>query len=196
MSKETDFQAASARGGDERAFTVLYERLAPALVTWASIRIQGPLRRKHDPEDLLQDVWWKALTHFATFDPAKGSFRAWIFTIANNAFLEHIRRARSPNPAVRGAGTLPPELGAELTSITSIAKRNEFAIKLSEFASDLPGEDAEILIRCGLEGAMVKDVAPLVGASPEAVKKRWQRLRARLREGSIWTDFLDDAGGA
>ena len=88
--------------------------------------------------------------------------------------------------------SLPGEMGAELTSITAQAHRNESVLKLVEFARSLPRDDAELLIRCALEGAQVKDLAPLFGVPPKTVTKRWERLRARLKERSIWSVFLEE----
>jgi RNA polymerase sigma-70 factor (ECF subfamily) len=42
-------------------------------------------------EDLFMDVVVKAYSHFADFDPAKASFKTWIFTLAHNHLVNHWR---------------------------------------------------------------------------------------------------------
>ncbi len=43
-------------------------------------------------------------------------------------------------------------------------------------------EDQQIVVWCGLEGMACSDAAVQLGLSTDAVIKRWQRLRQRLRE--------------
>ena len=42
-------------------------------------------------EDLFMDVVLKAYQHFGDFDPKKGSFKTWIFTLAHNHLVNHWR---------------------------------------------------------------------------------------------------------
>ena len=76
-----------AQKGDREGFADLYERLAPSLYAWAAIRIHPRHRGRLDPADIVQDVWWRAMDRFSRFDPAQGSFRGWLFTIATNALI-------------------------------------------------------------------------------------------------------------
>ncbi len=42
-------------------------------------------------EDLLMDVFLKAYENFGKFNPEKGSFSTWIFTVAHNHLVNHWR---------------------------------------------------------------------------------------------------------
>ncbi len=42
-------------------------------------------------EDLFMDVVLKAYSHFGDFDPAKASFKTWIFTLAHNHLVNYWR---------------------------------------------------------------------------------------------------------
>lgn len=190
--EDTDFHADRAREGDATGFSTLYGRLAPALYAWARFRLHGPMRAAVDAEDIVQEVWWRALEAFPGFQPrGPGAFRAWIFSIATNVFRELARR-RSPSRNAR-VETLPPDLSAEITSITRNLARNDEATRLIDDLSRLDDDDRRLVLHCGLEGLTARDAAPLLGISAEAVKKRWQRLRVTLADRPAWAALLESA---
>ena len=49
-----------AREGDADSFAQLYERVAPAVHTWAELRIRPSQRNVLEPTDLVQEVWLRA----------------------------------------------------------------------------------------------------------------------------------------
>ena len=62
-----------ARHGDSDGFAGLFERLAPALYGWACLRIHPGMRDRLDPEDLVQEVWWRVMETFETYDSSKSA---------------------------------------------------------------------------------------------------------------------------
>src|SRR5919201_1250418 len=85
-----DFPATLAllRAGDEAAWGELYRDLSP--------RVLGYLRGLDSPdaEDLLGEVFVQVVRDLARFEGDERAFRAWLFTIAHNRFLDAKRRAR------------------------------------------------------------------------------------------------------
>lgn len=191
-SSTTGMHARRARSGDARGFSDLYARLAPAVYAWAALRIDPGYRGRLDPEDVVQEVWWRALDAFDRYDPERGSFRAWIFTVATNVLLVNFRRLRvregEQGPARREPAS--SELAAEMTSISQRAARNENVQQLLEAARSLDPTDRSLLVHIGLEGLPVADAAELIAVTPSAAAKRWQRLRIRLRASSHWRSLL------
>ena len=168
--------------GQYEDFRALYEGLAPSLYAWARLRASGG---GIEPDDLLQEVWVRALQSAAHFDANKGSFRAWIFGIAKHVFLEALRQRpsrRDPTELGGGAAALSawPDVA---TSIRSRLARDESVAKLLEQVAASDELDRKILVHCGLEDMPCTLAAVRLGLGVEAVTKRWQRLRARLREG-------------
>ena len=49
---ETQSLARAAKSGDVERFAELYERIAPALLAWASLRIRPDMRAFVDPQDV------------------------------------------------------------------------------------------------------------------------------------------------
>ncbi len=49
---DTQGLARAAKAGDDARFAELYERIGPALFTWASLRIRPSMRGVLDPQDM------------------------------------------------------------------------------------------------------------------------------------------------
>lgn len=174
----------SARAGAQGDFGKLYERIAPALYTWASLRIRSGLRGSIDPADLVQEVWCRAWRSFGDFDPAQVSFRLWIFRIAKHVLLEAVRRAERDGGAPGSTTRLVAlgEIPDEATAVSRRVARLEGLDKLRDWIEGLDEEDRSLVVHCGLEGLPHAQVAERLDLEREAVSKRWQRLRARLAE--------------
>lgn len=193
-----DSTADIARGafaGDQEKFRKLYERVAPTLFAWSHLRIQGALRQVIDPEELMQEVWMRAVRSFRTFGANGTSFRSWILGIARNVLLEGMRRLHPAlNPRRDGAGidTLFPveECPDSVTTITTRLARDEGLRRFFEYVDALEPEDRKILIHCGLEELTCGEAATRLGLSADAATKRWQRLRGKLRESGVGRDLL------
>ncbi len=190
----TDALAARARGADPAAFAELYRRVAPAIHAWATLQIRPPMRRLLDPDDLLQEVTCRAWERFATWDEAKGPFRGWLFGIARNVLREAFRRAASaPALAPRAAGDSGDAFVQVPDSATAVSRalaRDEGLAALIAHVDALPDEERKLLLWRGIEGLPHAEVAQLLQASPDAVAKRWQRLRDALRDEPRLAEIL------
>jgi RNA polymerase sigma-70 factor, ECF subfamily len=182
--------------GDRARFQELYQRLAPALIAWADIRIPTNLRMSLEPEDVAQEVWCRALRSFQGFDPAVTPFRAWLFTIAGNVLLEGFRRTRrhprSPRTVTESSKVFDLEaVPADATSITRRAARDEDLARFIARVSTLAAEDRRLLVYRGLEALPHQDVARRLGITADSAMKRWQRLRAELERDCRLRDLFD-----
>lgn len=78
---------------DRQAFTWLYRHYAPRLKSFfLRSGLASNLAEELAQETMLQ-VWRKA----ELFDPAKAGASTWIFTIARNLRIDHLRRERIPS---------------------------------------------------------------------------------------------------
>jgi RNA polymerase sigma-70 factor (ECF subfamily) len=131
--------------------------------------------------DLTADTFTAAITSLGTFDPGKGTARAWVFGIARRVYAAHCEAsARQRDQVLRLAGRrdLPPDhigelearIDAErsgrrlLRSLAALPERDRAAVELVDIAGLRPGEAAGVL-----------------GTSAGAVRMRLMRARARLR---------------
>jgi RNA polymerase sigma-70 factor (ECF subfamily) len=168
-------------------FRELYERIAPSLLAWGRLKLGPKSAVDGDPEDLLQEVWLIALTGFDRYDPGRSSFRAWIFGIAKNVMYEMWRQDMKRSPLPRS-----PEATAALqawpdvaTTIRTRLSRSENLEVLMQRIEQFEPLDRKILLHCGFEEMSCQEVASQLGIGVSAARKRWQRLRSKLAEGTF-----------
>ncbi len=167
-------------------FTERYVAVAPALFVWLELRGAPLLKGRFEPEDLLQEVWLRAYRIRERFDPERSSFRAWIFVVAKNVLLEAARKARRLErfSGGRGGTSKFQRLAAipdEATSVTQRVARDEELGRLRRWLEALPESERDLVVHLGLEDLSLREAATRLGIPRETLKKRWQRLRAKLR---------------
>lgn len=97
MNRTDDQLMAAARAGEASAFTELYDRHGPALLTF----LAGLTRDRALAEDLLQETFVRVYRARDTYE-GEGQFRAWLFTIARRLVIDWRRSQRivwSDDPA-------------------------------------------------------------------------------------------------
>lgn len=191
--------AKAAQGGNEESFEQLYERVAPSLFSWARLRIPPSIRPFLDEQDVVQEVWIRAVSIIDRYDSEKVNFRAWIFRVAKNVLLEAMRKLRA-DPRLRMEGGPSTRIFVvqncpDNVTLMSVRMRRDEGIKMfTDYIDDLGSPDREILVHCGLEGLSAQEVADRLDLTREAVTKRWQRLRETLRgNGMLKGIVIDDS---
>jgi RNA polymerase sigma-70 factor (ECF subfamily) len=134
-------------------------------------------------EEILQDVFLKAIRgHFCEVERA----RAWLFTTARNAVIDHYRLRKTHVPVPDWL----PDTNEEPRTVDAMTAC------LPRALSELSAPDADILRRCDLEGTSQVVYAAEHGLSIPGAKSRLQRARRRLRAHltEACAVRLDDAG--
>ena len=125
--------------------------------------------------DVLQDVFVKAMRQgqgFCSLD----NLRAWLFQVARNALVDHLRTAHATEPIPDGPAELaapPQETPAPVDALTDC---------LTRCLAELSPDDAEIVRACDLDGQTVRRFGEDHGLGLPAAKSRLLRARQRLRE--------------
>jgi hypothetical protein len=81
---------AAYKQGDASAFEALYTKHLRPLYGVVYVRTH----HQQTAEDIVSQTFLRALERINTFDPAKGSFGGWLFTIARNLIVDHYRKAK------------------------------------------------------------------------------------------------------
>lgn len=189
--------ARGAKRGEEGRFAELYEKIAPAVHAWASLRIRPEMRGQVDPEDVVAEVWCRAWKAFPKFDAEGASFRAWVFQIAKNVMLEVFRKAQRAAPGGAGAGAGPSTRLFQLQNVpdsaTEVSRRmarHEGMQVLLEWVKGLEEDEQKLFLHCGLEGMSYAEVAERMQLEYDTVAKRWQKLRERVERFAVPRDLL------
>lgn len=81
--------------GDVEAFGGIYDAYADRIYGFVRARVGN----SHDAEDVTEVVFLKAFQAIGSYDRRGLPFGAWLFRIARNAAVDHLRRAgRTPEP--------------------------------------------------------------------------------------------------
>ena len=193
LEAETQRLARLAKDGDAERFSELYERIAPALFTWASLRIRPAMRNALDPQDVVQEVWFRAWKSFGTFDPDTTSFRLWVFRVAKNVLLEGFRKIQRSGSAAAGPTTRMFQMQNLPDSATAISRkvaRHEGIQVLLEWVEKLDEDDRQLFVHCGLEGLSYAEVGERMQIQRDTIAKRWQNLRARIVQFAVPHDLI------
>ena len=129
------------------------------------------LRNTVDAEDLLQDVFLKAMRQGERFCAITNA-RAWLYEVARNALADRLRLARN-------TVELPEDISADLDEAAAV---DSLAACLPRVLSELSPEDREAITLCDLERLPQEEYARRKGLSLPGAKSRVQRARKRLRE--------------
>ena len=144
-------------------------------------------RRSADPQtvaDLTADTFVQAITSFATFDPGKGTARAWVFGIARRIYAAHCQahsQQRSRVARLAGRRELAPDEVGELIDRID-AERAGRALVTGLTA--LPAADRAVVELVDLVGLPPKEAARVLGVAPGTLRMRLLRARARLRKAA------------
>ena len=144
-------------------------------------------RRSADPQtvaDLTADTFVQVIVSFGTFDPGKGSARAWVFGIARRVYATYCEaHTQQRDKVVRLAGRreLDSDQVEELLDRID-AERAGRGLVIGLTA--LPALDRHVVELVDLAGLRSKEAASVLGVSPGAVRMRLMRARARLRKAA------------
>lgn len=138
---------------------------------WLAARL--PVRSEVD--DVLQDVFLKAMTQARRFDSIEHP-RAWMYEIARNTLIDRLRAVRAHEPLPDHLDELPAPADAAET-VDALAQAC-----LPRVLSELSVDDREAITLCDLEGMPQAEFARLKSLSLSAAKSRVQRARQRMRE--------------
>jgi len=158
------------RRRDPRGFDQAYARYAARLLGFL-LRLAGRDRRAL-AEDLLQQTFLKLAEHGPELR-GDSDLRAWLFTVARNAFLGYVRGARLESET----------RGLELvTHYSHDAEAHLMLGDVEQALSRLRVEDRELLLLVGVEGIEPIVVSHMLEVEPATLRKRLARARQRLLE--------------
>ncbi|WP_164904083.1 RNA polymerase sigma factor [Nonomuraea polychroma] len=141
-------------------------------------------RRAVDPQtvaDLTSDTFVEAIMSFPSFDPARGSARAWLLGIARRVFARHCEAAtRVGDVTLRLAGYRPIDVDETAELIQRIDAAREGRVLLDGLAGLSPA-DQEVIELVDMVGMAPREAAAALGTSSGAVRIRLFRARKKLR---------------
>jgi RNA polymerase sigma-70 factor, ECF subfamily len=159
---------------DPRAFAHLYDRYIDPIHKYCHRRL-GSIPAA---EDATSATFEKAFAALPRFDPAGGTFRAWLFTIAHNVVLNLVRQSRfradRPLDAVAEVEDGSPSLEASAIANDEVSALNAAITRLTE--------QQRHVLELRLAGLSCREIAVALGMSQVAVRAAQHRALIRIRE--------------
>ena len=174
----------AAQGGDRSAFAPLVESYWDRVYRW----LYRLTRDRHTAEDLTQETFLKALAAIQSFR-AGSNFRAWIFKIGHNNFVNQKRSER------RTRHSLPEDLaGPDVNEAESAVENRETLEVVAKAVSELPPDFRAALMLRVEEGLSFREVAKVLNTTEETA--RWRVFKARQKLMKVLSPELLPPGAA
>jgi RNA polymerase sigma-70 factor (ECF subfamily) len=187
LAARTDQEiVALARAGEEVAYRELIRRYERPLFSL----LYRMVRDRELAEDLAQETFVKALNAIESYRP-EFKFSSWIFKIANNAAIDHLRRRELDTLSLEGSPHAETPEAVEATAL-QIGDRQESPLDAVE-ARELGGQIEQaigqlrpeyrscILLR-HVEGRAYEEIAEILNLPLGTVKTYIHRARNELRQ--------------
>lgn len=158
--------------GDVGEFGVLYERYKRPVYGYFLKLTRGD---QASSEDLAHNVFYKALRYKHSFK-GTGSFAKWIFSIAHNIGIDHIRRIKREITNT----DLSEYFGQHY--VNNDLEKTEGLIILDRAMRQLNDEDMEILLLGKIKELRYSEIAAITGSTESAVKTRICRALKKLKD--------------
>jgi RNA polymerase sigma-70 factor (ECF subfamily) len=167
--------AAEVARGDAAALRTLYDRHEAHTFNF----VLRMTRDRQMAQDVLQETFTRVWLMARTYDPGRGSFKGWLFTIAANLTRDELRRRRHGVPHV--------EVDAEAFASTADGPeielvRREDARRVADAVGGLPPHFREVVILKIYHQLTFNEIAEITGAPVGTLKARLHRAVAALRE--------------
>jgi len=173
-----------ARNDIQGAFEALVERYQNRLVGILFHMVGS----KEEAEDLCQEVFLRIYKARKGYRP-RAKFSTWLFTIANNLALNHLRRKGRnkglPLGDATGSQPISP-VAKHLAGREGTPSSQMRQAELTDLVRDALGtlnEDQKMAVLLNkFEDMSYAEIAAVMGRSPEAIKSLLARARNQLRE--------------
>ena len=162
-----------ARRGDHLAFTALYDAYAERLYRFVRFRVGDDL----DAEDLVQRVFLKVVEALPRYEQRGAPFAAWLFRLARNAVIDHVRTRHPAEPLDAETMRASPDRGPEDLALSAVEfDAVEHALRA------LTADQREVVAYRFFGGLSPAEIGVVMGKREGSVRALQFRALAALRQ--------------
>jgi RNA polymerase sigma-70 factor, ECF subfamily len=179
--QELKHEVRRAAKGDEDSAAYLFDTYYPRVYRYALAK----LRKPSDAEDVAAETFAVVLRELPRFKWKGAGFEAWLFRIAANLVVDHVRRGGKEWAA--SDGFIGPDIPYDRTPEKQVLER-EMSREIVEMLDHLTSEQREVLLLRFAAGLDTNQAAEAMGRKPNAVRQLQFRALAALRahmEGEV-----------
>lgn len=180
----TTTATASAVGIDRQLVRRLWDEQGRDVFHFAFAR----LRNREEAADICQATFLRALRwikHHPDATPQRVNYPAWLRQIARRLIIDHVRRARRETPAstlARQGASTPDWVDPDAPAPGDRATDRESLEALRHCEEALSSEERQLLVARIIDEEEYKTIAARMGATVEALRVRFLRIRRQLKE--------------
>lgn len=167
---------ARVQRGDQRAFAIVYDELAPKIFGTVKRVLRDPAMSEEVTQEVFVEIWQQA----GRFDSDRASVATWALTMARRRAVDRVRREQSQrNRAEALAGQrddISTEPGQQVVDGLE-------AGALRDALAQLPDDQRDVLVLSFLEGMAHGDIADRLQLPLGTVKGRVRGGLKKLRAG-------------
>ncbi len=175
---DADVLLGAVARGDADAFAALYDLVAPTVVGIARRVVRDPAQAEEVAQEVLLEVWRLA----PTYDPARGSGRTWVATIAHRRAVDRVRseQAERVRRVRDGSRTGAPDPDPTAGLAAEAAERDQVVAALDQL-TEVQRQTIELAYYGGYTYAQVADILELpLGTVKTRIRDGMIRLRDAL----------------
>lgn len=161
-----------AQRGDTQAFARLYEDYFDKIYRYIALRVASRV----EAEDLTEQVFLKVLESIASFKWRGVPFSAWLFRIAHNLAMDHLRRSKKESVP------LDESIATRDFSPEALAEKRLSIEQLITAVEQLTQIQKEVISLRFAGGLSTAETARVVGKSEGAVKAAQHSALVALRK--------------
>lgn len=175
-----------ARSGREGAYRELLSRYQRPVFSL----VYRMVRDRTLAEDLAQETFVRVFNSLDSYDPAY-KFSSWIFKIANNLAIDHLRKRKLDTLSIHGSPHADSPQQEEETRITLTARgetpdayveHRELGSHIERAIGELRPEYRTAITLRHLEGYSYEEIAQIMDVPLGTVKTYIHRARSELKE--------------
>ncbi len=180
----------AARREDPGVLPKLLESYRDYLRLLASIWLNGALKTKADPSDLVQETLLKSLQHFGDFrGQSEPELAAWLRRILARNMVDLANRFKTVMARERSLDRMLDETSLAMGNLIATsgptpsapAQRRELSVVLANALAKLPEDRREVIVLRNLRQLDWEAVAQTMGRSRGSVRMLWTRALKQLR---------------
>ena len=159
----------------KESFEIVYEKYFSDIYNF----IYGQILHRERAEDLVSDIFVKAMTNYERFDPSRASVRTWLTNIARNTLIDDYRKN-----SIRKNVSLDDE-----DNYTEPSYEDEYKIlkedderEVYRILSLLSETERELAGMIYFQNMKNNEIGEILGINAKAVSERRRRLLAKCRK--------------
>ena len=159
----------------KESFEIVYEKYFSDIYNF----IYGQILHRERAEDLVSDIFIKAMTNYERFDPSRSSVRTWLTNIARNTLIDDYRKN-----SIRKSVSLDDE-----DNYTEPSYEDEYKVlkedderEVYRILSLLSESERELAGMIYFQNMKNNEIGEILGINAKAVSERRRRLLAKCRK--------------